>query len=156
MTTTARVTPTGVPFDEQYRSLIAFAANPSLKIWEKTVGQPAEDVGDAINTATMLNDTWVTMAFRSLKKMEEFTVVAAYTGATRAAVRALLGVNGWITIHDPHGGTLDFVGGARRMEFSDNEVEGSDQPTITLTIQPTNQINGVETDPIYTPAAGTP
>lgn len=153
MTTTARSTPTGAPMTNAHGAFIAFAADPDLKIFETTVGQPTETAGDAINTTTHWNTGLVTKDFKTLADMEEFQVAGQYGANSRSQISALRGVNGWITIHDPEGGTLDFVGGLVSAEYSDYEADSTDPPTVTLTIRPTNQLNGTETDWVYTPPA---
>lgn len=153
MTTTARVTPPTAPMTNAHGAFIAFAADPNLKIYEKSVGQPTETAGDAINLTTHWNTSWVTKDFKTLADLEEFTVEGLYGANSRDQLTALRGVNGWITIHDPEGGTLDFVGGLVSFEFSSYEADSTDPPMVTLTIRPSNHINGVETDPVYTPPA---
>jgi len=67
MTTTARTTPTGNKLKDGFRTLIAFAADPDVKLWEKEVTLPGIDVGEKIPTTDMHNVTWRTYAPRALK-----------------------------------------------------------------------------------------
>ncbi len=41
--------------DDGYQTLIEFAENPAIKLWEKSVTPPGIDGGDAIDTTTMLH-----------------------------------------------------------------------------------------------------
>lgn len=152
MVATARSTPVGTHLNDGFSSKIAIAADPDISFWEKSVQPPGFDGGDAIDTTTMHNTTWRTLVARSLKSLTEFTVTAAYDPAILDQINAVINVNGWISFHFPDGSAWNFVGYIRVMEPSEN-VEG-EQPELSITIQPTNQLNGVETEPEYT-ATGT-
>lgn len=134
--TTARTTPAGSHLKNGHPTLIAFAADPDVSFWEKTVQPPGLDGGDPIDQTTMHNDTYRTMAPRSLITMTEFQVVAAYDPAVIDQILALINVEGAITVHHPDGSTEDFFGFLRQFERSEH-TEG-EQPEATITIVPTN------------------
>lgn len=150
MVTTARVAPVGTLLDDGFSTKIAFAADPDVSFWEKTVQPPGVDGGDAIEVTTMHNVTWRTMGTRSLKTLTDAATTVAYDPAVFTQIVALINVNGWITVHFPDGSTLDFIGFLRSFEPSDNS-EG-EQPEATVNISPTNaNSTGAETAPVYTP-----
>lgn len=151
-TTTARQTPGGTKLDDGFSTKIAFAADPDVSFWEKSVKPPGIDGGDAIDTTTMHNTTWRTFAARALRTLTESSITVAYDPKVYDQIVALINVNGWITVHFPDGSILNFVGFLRSFEPGDNS-EGA-QPEATISITPTNILNGVETAPDYS-ATGT-
>ena len=158
--TSARLNPSsaptnGIAFEDGYQTLISFAANPSVKIWEKSVKPPGVDGGDAIETSTMHNTTWRTSAARALKTLTESTLKGAYDPDVYNDILALVNVSGSITVTYPDSSTLDFYGFLRTVEF-DEMVEGT-HPEVTFTITSTNfdPANRVEAAPVMTEVAGT-
>jgi hypothetical protein len=152
MTTTARNTPNGIKLGDGYQTLIAFAENPSVAFWEKNVKPPGLDGGDPVDTTTMHNQTYRTGAPRHLRTLTAAQSAVAYDPAVLEEINSLLNVNGWITIHYPDGSTYDFVGYLK--QFEPAALQEGTQPEATVTIIPTNELDGVETDPIYTPGSG--
>ena len=154
-TTTARIAPVGVKIDDGFSTLIAFAADADVSLWEKTVKPPGIDGGDAIETTTMHNTTWRTMAARALKTLTESGLTCAYDPVVIDQINALINVEGAITVHMPNGDTLDFFGYLKSFEIQDH-VEG-EQPEAQVVIIPTNvdPSDGSEASPNYKTAAGT-
>lgn len=148
MVTTARSTPSGDLLEDGYQSLIAFAADADISLWEKSVQPPGIEGGDEIDITTMHNVTWRTRAARSLKTLTNSSITVAYDPAVYTQILALINVNGWITVHFPDGSTLDFVGYLKN--FTPNELSEGAQPEASCEIVPTNQLAGVETAPEYT------
>ena len=108
-TTTARQTPVGIPFTNPFPTTIAFALDPDVSFWEKTVTPPGMDGGDAINITTMHNTLWRTMHNRTLITFTEFTLVAAYDERAHDQISTnLINKNGSVTVHFPDTATLDF------------------------------------------------
>lgn len=152
MTTTARNTPAGFKLEDGYQALIAFAENPDVKLWEKTVKPPGLEGGDPVDTTTMHNQTYRTSAPRHLKTLTPVQTTTAYDPAVYEEIKDLINVNGWITIHFPDGSTYDFVGYLQN--FDPSPLQEGNPPEATATIVPTNELDGIETDPVYTPASG--
>lgn len=152
---TALGTPTGIKLDDGFRTAIAFARNPNVSLWEKTVTPPGLDGGDAIQTATMRNNRWRTKAPRSLIEMTEMSFVAAYDPAIYDDILDLLNEEGAITVHFPDGSTLSFYGYLR--VFEPQEVSEGEQPEANVTIEITNQdpVTGAEEDPVMVAVVGT-
>lgn len=153
--TTARVAPTGIKLDDGFSSVIAFARDPNINFWEKTVQPPGIDGGDAVETTTMHNTLWRTFNARSLQTLTEHSVSAAYDPILWTQIQTLINHNDSITVHFPDGSTLDFFGYLRTFEPADME-EGT-QPEASITIQPTNYdpVNHVEAAPVLTEVSGT-
>lgn len=152
---TARQTPAGIKMDDGHSTLITFAADPDVSFWEKTVTPPGIDGGDAIETHTMHNDEWRTMAPRQLKTLTEMTCTAAYDPDLYNQILALVNVETTVTVRFPDGSTLAFYGYLR--VFEPSEMQEGEQPEAEITIQPTNQdpTTGAEEAPVLTSAPGT-
>lgn len=148
MTTTARVTPVGTHLDDGFSTKIAFAADSNVSFWERTVKPPGFEGGDAIDIVTMFNVTYRTKAPRQLIDLTDASGTAAYDPQVLDQIAALLNVNGWITAHHPNGDTWDFVGYLKTFETPEHS-EG-EFPLASFTIVVTNQLNGVETAPVFT------
>ncbi len=155
-TVTQRSTPTGRKLDEGYQTLIAFASNASVQLWEKSVQPPGMDGGDPVETTTMHNSTYRTMAARKLITMSPVEVTAAYDPAVYDAIVALINVEGAITVHFSDGSSLSFYGFLQT--FEPQAIEEGEQPEANITIQPTNTdpTDGSEAGPVYTAPSGSP
>lgn len=153
--------PTGIKLDDGYQTIIHFAEDPNVSLWEKSVKPPGLDAGDPIDTTTMRNATWRTQSPRALVTLTEMTIVAAYdpvmydraVGDLGGAVSpggypGLLNVPTTITVEFPDSTKLAFYGYMRLFEPQDHE-EGT-QPTANVTIVPTNQdpSDGSEQPPV--------
>jgi len=155
-TPTARGVPLGRWLGDGFRTLINFAENPTVSLWEKSVQPPGLDGGDAVETTTMHNVNYRTMSSRFLKTMTESSVMAAYDPQVYDQLVALINVETTITVHMPNGGSLAFFGFLRTFEPAEH-VEGT-QPEATCTFTPTNvdPADGTEAAPVYTaPGTGT-
>lgn len=154
-TPSARTAPAGIKLDDGFRTLINFAADSDVSLWEKTVKPPGMDGGDEIDTTTMHNVTWRTMSSRQLKTLTECSGSAAYDPAVYTQLVALINVETTVTVHFPDLSTLAFYGFLKSVEFSEN-TEG-EQPELNYSIIPTNYdpVNRVEASPVMTSVAGT-
>lgn len=153
---TTRGTPTGLRLDDGYSTKLAFARDPTICFWEKTVKPPGVDGGDAIDTTTMHNTTYRTMAARALITLTESSLTVAYDpNVYNTIITNLLNQEGAITVHFPDGSKLSFFGYLRT--FEPNDCAEGEQPTATINITPTNYdpVNGVEAAPVLTSVAGT-
>lgn len=154
--TTARVAPGGKWLENGHSTKIAFARDSDVSFWEKTVQPPGIDGGDAVETTTMHNTVWRTMAPRTLKTLTESSLTVAYDpNVYNNILNSLINQSGSITCHFPDGSTLDFFGYLKSFEPSENS-EG-EQPEADITIVPTNYdpVNDVESSPVLTSVAGT-
>lgn len=149
MTTTARVTPTGVHLDDGFSTKIAFAADSNISFWEKSVKPFGLMGGDPIDVTTMFNSVYRTKALRQLKDGSTISGTAAYDPAVLDMIIALINVNGWLTIHHPNGDTWDVVGGLT--VFEPPEHQEGEFPLASFEVVPTFRLStGVETAPVFT------
>ncbi len=138
--------------DDGYQTLISFAEDPTVNFWEKTVTPPGMDGGGPTNTTTMRNLALRTFEPKFLVTMTENSFVAAYDPEVYVSVLAMINVKQLITITFPDGSTVAFWGWLDK--FIPNEHQEGEQPTANCSIQPSNtNDSGVETLPVYTPAA---
>lgn len=153
-TATTRILPGGVRLDNGWPTTIAFASNPSIEIYEKSI-QPARiSVGDPIMTDTMLNVVAVTKAPPCLEDWGDIVVVAAYDPSVMDELRTLLGQIDSVTINFPEGTQYVFWAYLGSIEFS--PLVKNTQPEVTLTITVTNwdPIRCVEALPVINQGTG--
>jgi len=153
--TTPRVTPSGYKMPDGFKTLIAHSAAPAVQIWEKIVKPPGVDGGASIETTTMHNISFRTMAARQLKSMMESTFRGFYDPDFFPVIFNLVNVEGSMTVTFPDHSTLAFFGYIMKLEFGENE-EGK-PPEVTVTFVPTNwdPVGKVEAAPVFVPAPGT-
>ena len=136
--------------DDGYQTLITFADNPSVKMYEKGVQPPGMEGGGANDTTTMRNTTWRTRSPKKLKTLTDSELTVAYDAAVYPEIVAMLNENQQITITFEDASTLVFWGWID--EFSPDESVEGEQPEASVTIIPSNQNDsGVETAPVHTP-----
>ena len=140
--------------NDGYQTLVDFSAGTSgvtFGFFEKEVTPPGVAGGGPNDTTTMRNNSFRTMQPKALRTLTPMTEVGAYDPAVYDEIMAMINVNQVITVTFPDGSTLTFWGWLD--EFAPgNHVEG-EQPTATITIQPSNQDNSnVEKPPIYAAA----
>lgn len=152
---TVRVSPSGIKLRDGFSSLVTFATDADISLWEMEVTPPGVDGGPAIPQTTMHNDDFETFAAQQLKTMTESGFKFAYDPAVYDELFALVNVPTTITKQYNDGSTLAFYGYLRQVQF-DPLVKGT-QPTGTATIQPTNydHVNNVEAGPVMTSVSGT-
>lgn len=146
---TTRTTPTGARMDDGFKTLITFAADVDVDMWEKTVQPPGFDGGDAINTSTMHNTALRTFSPASLQTMTPHTFKFALASASMSQIRALINVKTTITVRFPDAAKLSFYGYLQKVEF--DEFQEGTQPEGTATIVPTNYDPTAKTEevPVY-------
>jgi hypothetical protein len=138
--------------DDGFSTTISFAADSDIALYEKEVTPPGVSGGGEIDTTTMRNTAWRTRNPKQLKTLSESSAVVAYDNDAYPDIVALVNVNTEITITWPDTATLVFWGWLD--EFTPTGMVEGEQPTADATIIPSNQnASGVETAPVYTPAA---
>jgi len=137
--------------DDGYQTLISFAADATVLLYEKTVTPPGIDGGGEVDTTTMLNATWRTRNPKALITLSNASMVAAYDPGVYPEIVALVNVNNLITCTFPDDSTLAFWGWLNT--FTPNEHAEGAQPTAAVDIIPSNQNDsGVETAPVWAAA----
>lgn len=135
--------------DDGFATLIEFAEDSDVQMWEKEVTPPGVSGGGENDTSTMHNTTWRTRSPKSLITMSESSLVVAYDPAVYDEIVAMANVNQQVTITFADSSTLVFWGWID--EFTPGAVTEGEQPTADVTIIPSNQnAAGVETAPVYT------
>lgn len=154
-TPTARVAPGGIMLKEGYKTVVTFAADTDVSLWEQAVKPPDVDGGDPIDTTTMHNVTWRSSHPRALKSLQNAQASGGYDPDVINQIIALVNVNTTITETFPDGSTLAYYGYLRAVEFGEL-VEG-ELPECTFQIEPTNwdPTNRVVAGPVLTSIAGT-
>ena len=134
--------------DDGFPTLISFADDSDVQMWEKEVTPPGISAGGETDTSTMHNTTWRTKSPKALVSLTPCSFSAAYDPAVYDEIVSMIGDNQLITLTFPDSSTLAFWGWIDEFTPGAN-VEG-EQPTADVTIIPSNQ-NGslVETAPIY-------
>jgi len=136
--------------DDGFKTLISFANGPTLEYYEKEVTPPGIDGGGPIDTTTMRNNNWRTNAAKQLKSLTESSIVVAYATDLYQDLLAQINVNQLITIVFPDNAEYTFWGWLNA--FTPGALVEGEQPTATISIQPSNRNNAVppvEVDPVY-------
>ena len=144
---TDRTTPGGTKLGDGYQSLIAFAADADVSLWEKTVTPPGITVGGSVDTTTMRNTAWRTKAPKKLKELSDMSLTASYDPAVYNDIVAMVGVNQSITVTFPDGQSLTFYGWLD--SFTPSEISEGEQATADITVVCGNQdTDGAEIAPV--------
>ena len=136
--------------DDGYQTLITFsAATSGVEVfWEKAVTPPGLDGGGPNDTTTMHNETYRTSAPKNLITLTSGSFTAAYDPAILDELVSMLNVNQAITVTFPDDSTWVFWGWIDKVTPS--AVEEGAQPTIDITMEPSNQdADGDEIAPEY-------
>lgn len=153
-TVTTRVYPEHAKMDDGFRTFIVFANKPELAIWERSVQPPGFDGGAMVETQTMHNVEWRTMATRFLKTLTEGQCKFGYSPAALSSILAMINVNQSITIRFPNYSHYAFWGALTK--FIPDALEEGKFPEASATVSPTNtDDSGAEQGPVYLAASGT-
>lgn len=139
--------------EDGFSTIITLANLPSVKMFEKDVTPPGFSGGGPIDLTTMRNTAWRTSAARSLKTLSPVSSTVAYATEAIDQIKGEVQVNQQITIQYPDGSSIQFYGWVE--EFTPAAHTEGEQPTASLTVQPSNRdAAGVETGPTYSAPAG--
>ena len=137
--------------DDGFQTLIGFADNATVKLYEKGVQPPGIEGGGANETTTMRNTTWRTKSPKKLISLTDSELTVAYDAAVFPEIIAMINENQLVTVTFEDGATLAFWGWID--SFEPDEITEGEQPEASVTIIPSNQNDsGVETAPVYTAA----
>lgn len=149
---TPRGVPGGLPLRDGFATMITFADNATVNLWEKASTPPGQDVGDAIDTTTFHN-TRRTKWPRTLIEDTDGSLTCAYDPLARTQLESLVGNNQEITVTFNDGSTWAFWGFLK--SFIPQEVSDGEQPEAAVEFVITNTDDAfVEQDPVVTPVAG--
>lgn len=134
--------------DDGFATFITFENLPTIKLFEKEINPPGISQNGPIDTTTMRNTEWRSMAPKALKSMPQINITVAYATEVYPLLWAQMGVNQPMIITMPDGSTIHFWGWIEEFTPGAN-VEG-EQPTASITIQPSNRNDdGDEVSPAY-------
>jgi len=138
-----------IRLDDGFSTIITIANLPAVKLYEKEVTPPGMTGGGAIDTTTMRSQGWRQMAPRQLKTLSPMSATVAFATDAIPLVQAQLAINQLITVTFPDNSNLSFYGWVE--EFTPGAFTEGEQPTATLTIQPslTNPVTGAPFPPEY-------
>jgi len=143
----------GKRYDDGFSTIITLSGAPDIKFYEKEITPPGITAGGPIDTTTMRNTTWRTMSPRKLRSLSQVSATVAFAFESLAEIMSQLAVNQQITITFPDDATVTFWGWIE--EFTPGAFTEGEQPTASLTIQPSNHDNDdVEVAPSYVEASG--
>ena len=134
--------------DDGFATLISFAEDSDVQMWEKEITPPGVEGGGENDTTTMQNTNWRTKAPKKLKSLTESSLTVAYDPAVFDEIVAMVNTNQQITITFPDDSTLVFWGWIDG--FTPNPIVEGEQPTALVKIIPSNQnASLVETAPVH-------
>jgi len=130
------------PYEDGHSTTLVFQNLSDLPIFEKEVTPPGMTAGGPIDTTTMRNTTWRTMAGRALKTLTPVSATVAFAFEGLVQIGEQVAVNQIITVSFPDGSSVMFWGWIE--ECTPNAFTEGEQPTAQLTIQPSNHNNDEE------------
>ena len=135
-TSTTRNTPSGLPLRDGFATLITFANDPDISLWEKATTPPGIDGQDTIDTTTFHNTAYRTKWPRALVDITDGQFTCAYDPAARTQIMAQVNVNQCITVTYNDGSTDAFWGYLQ--SFIPQEHSDGEQPEAQVTFVITN------------------
>lgn len=149
-----RTTPGGLPLRDGFASIIGFAGDPDIGLWEKASTPPGDDIGDAIDTTTFWNTIYRTKWPRTLIEVTDGSFTCAYDPLVRTQILAQIGVNQEISVMFNDGSTWAFWGFLK--SFVPQEVSDGEQPEAAVEFVITNTDDTfLEQGPVVDAVAGT-
>ena len=149
-------TPVGSKLQDGYQTVITFADDTDIALWEKTVTPMGLEGGEKVDTTTMHNVDVRTYGARFLKEVTDAQMIVAYDPAALADLLALINVPQKVTLTFPDGSTWEFDGYLKN--FQPGSIQEGTQPEATCTIVATNTestagpTEGDEISPVYAAA----
>jgi hypothetical protein len=152
---TARQTPAGIKLKDGHGTLVTFAADTDISLWEVEVKPPGIDGGDPIEQTTHHNVTYRTKAPQALLDLTNGEGTCQYDPNCVTQCRALINVETTLTITFPDGST-DAIFGFMQT-FEPDAIVTGEPPTASFTFVPTNVEPGTSTEqgPTFVNVAGT-
>jgi hypothetical protein len=154
-TITARSAPSGKKLRDGFRSLVAFARDPDVSLWERSVKAPGVSGGDPIDQTTMHNDDVMTKAPQSLIEWTNGSMVCGYDPAVLGQILQLVNKEGSITVHWPDGSTLAFYGYLGTFDVQEKSKGAMPLANCEIVVTNWDPVNDVEVKPLLTSVAGT-
>lgn len=148
-----RAIPTGLPLRDGFNTIIGFAGDLDIYLWEKRSTPPGDDIGDAIDTSTFWNIRYRTKWPRSLIEVTNGSFTCAYDPLVRTQILAQIGVNQEISVMFNDGSTWVFWGYMK--SFIPQEVSDGEQPEAAVEFVVTNADDAfLESGPVVDEISG--
>ncbi len=142
-----------IRLDDGFSTTIELENIPTIKLFEKEITPSNITGGGPIDTTTMRNTAWRTMAPKKLKKMGQIMATCAYATDSFPVLFAEIGKNQRMTVTFADGSSLTVWGWLD--EFTPSTVKEGDQPTAAVKFEPSMRDNdGNEVAPLYTDPPG--
>ena len=153
-TPTARSTPGGLKLKDGFSSMLTFAADSDIMLFEKSVQPPSLDGGEPVDTTTMHNTLYRTVAPRKLITLGSHTIKCAYDPKVYDQIIDIINDETTITVEFSDGSTLAYYGYLQK--FEPEAMEEGTMPMANVTIVPTNiDASDVEAGPVMNEVSGT-
>lgn len=151
---TPRGTPGGLPLRDGFATMITFADNDTIELWEKETTPPGVDGGDPVDTTTFHNVTYRTKQSRVLKDLTAGSFTCAYDPVVLDTIIALVNVLKEITVTFNDGSTWAFWGYMK--SFTPQNSTDGEQPEAQVEFVITNTDDSfAEQGPAVAEVAGT-
>lgn len=153
-TAVTRIAPVGIKLGDGYVSKLTPSADTDVSFWEKQITPFGMDGGEPVDTTTMHNSTYRTMAPRGLITATSLESTSAYDPRVLDQIVALINVETVWTVLFPDTSTWSFYGFLR--SFTPGALVEGTQPEASIVVEPTNTdpSNGSEEGPNWESAAG--
>lgn len=150
-----RTTPAGFRLLDGFSSVVGMELYPGIALYERTVAPPGMDGGEAIETMTMWNVDFRTVAPRKLITMTPTKFTAAYDPVCYLDIFAAINVAQGITVWFPDGSSVDFFGFLQKFEPKDMEEGRMPEADVTFVPTMTDPADGTEAGGVYNAPSGT-
>jgi hypothetical protein len=128
-----------------YQILVAFALDPNIQLWEKSVTPPGVDGGGPIEVATMRNSSLRTRAPKHLVTVTEMTMVCAFHPEVYDEFYAIMQQIQATIITFPNGTAMTIFGWVDK--FMPAEFTEGNMPTANVTFYPSMMTAAYQEDP---------
>lgn len=152
---TARQDPSGVKLGDGFKTLVTFANDSNIALWEDEINPPGWEGDEPVETTTMQNDVLRTYSPGSLARIPDATFTCLYDPGVYDAVKEIINDPTTITYRFPNQDTYALYGYLRA--FVPDALSRGNRAQATVTITFTNQdpTTCEEELPVYTAGAGT-
>lgn len=142
-----------VRLDDGFSTIITLSNIPTVKLFEKEVTPPGMSSGGPIDTTTMRNIAWRTMAPRKLKTLTQVAATVAYATEAIPILFDQIGIIQRIQVSFPDESSITFWGWLE--EFKPSQMKEGEQPTASIVVQTGNRSpTGAEVAPLYDSSGG--
>jgi len=156
-TPTTRVDPStlGIMLTEGYQSLVTFAANPSVLLWEISITPSGRDGGELIDCTTQFAQRTLVKRPQKLYEVTDMTFTCGYDPAAIAQVENLVNKETTITVTLPDGSNEAYFGCMTKFERGAHEHGTLATGTVTIGFTNWDVATHTQQQPQYVNVPGT-